>query len=103
MAERLDRTPDAKHRRQRVAELCGSLPEAEVEPAGAQHLAFKVNKKIFGYYCCDHHGRRRDWGVVQGAPRRAGSLGGRATGRLLRARVRWAEGVGWNPAGHCAC
>ena len=21
-----------------------------------QHLAFKVNKKIFGYYCYDHHG-----------------------------------------------
>lgn len=56
MAERLDRTPHAKRRRQRVAELCESLPEAEVERAGAQHLAFKVNKKIFGYYSCDHHG-----------------------------------------------
>jgi hypothetical protein len=56
MSERLDKTPDPKIRRQRVAELCESLPETVVEPAGAQHLAFKVNKKIFGYYCCDHHG-----------------------------------------------
>jgi len=54
--ERLDQTPAAQRRRQRVAELCESLPEAAAEPAGVQHLAFKVNKKVFGYYCCDHHG-----------------------------------------------
>jgi hypothetical protein len=56
MAERLDGTSDVKGRRQRVAELCNSLPDAEVERAGAQHLAFKVNKKVFGYYSYDHHG-----------------------------------------------
>ena len=39
--------------------LCRSLPEAEVERAGAQHLALKVAKKIFGYYQYDHHGDGR--------------------------------------------
>jgi hypothetical protein len=53
---RLDGTPDVKGRRRRVKELGKSLPEAEVEQAGAQHLAFKVRKKIFGYYSYDHHG-----------------------------------------------
>ena len=56
VAGRLDGTPDVKGRRLRVTELCRSLPEAEVEQAGAQHLAFKVKKKIFGYYAYDHHG-----------------------------------------------
>jgi hypothetical protein len=56
MTGRLDRSPDVDGRRQRVAELCRTLPDAQVEPAGTQHLAFKVNKKIFGYYCYDHHG-----------------------------------------------
>jgi hypothetical protein len=36
--------------------LCRSLPGAVVERAGAQHLAMKVAKKIFGYYLYDHHG-----------------------------------------------
>ena len=56
MAGRLDGTPDVKRRRQRIAELCESLPDAQVEPVGAGHLAFKVKKKIFGYYSYDHHG-----------------------------------------------
>lgn len=56
MAGRLDGTSDVKRRRERVATLCKRLPEAEVEPAGVQHLALKVKGKIFGYYCCDHHG-----------------------------------------------
>ena len=56
MAGRLDGSSDVDRRRQRVAELCKKLPDAWVEPAGAQHLAFKVNKKIFGYYCYNHHG-----------------------------------------------
>jgi hypothetical protein len=56
MAGRLDGTPDVKRRRERVAELCRRLPEASVDPAGAQHLAFKVKGKIFGYYSYDHHG-----------------------------------------------
>jgi hypothetical protein len=56
MAGRLDGTSDVKRRRERVAELCKRLPETEVEPAGVQHLALKVKGKIFGYYCCDHHG-----------------------------------------------
>lgn len=35
--------------------LCRALPEAQAERAGVQHLAFKVRKKIFGYYVYDHH------------------------------------------------
>lgn len=56
MAGRLDGTPDVGGRRRRVTVLCRHLPEVEVEPAGAQHLAFKIKKKIFGYYLYDHHG-----------------------------------------------
>jgi hypothetical protein len=56
MAKTLDGLPDVAGRRQRVVKICRSLPEAEVEQAGAQHLAFKVKKKIFAYYLHDHHG-----------------------------------------------
>jgi hypothetical protein len=56
VAGRLDGTPDVGGRRRRVTELCSSLPEVGIEPAGAQHLAFKVSTKVFGYYLYDHHG-----------------------------------------------
>jgi predicted DNA-binding protein (MmcQ/YjbR family) len=55
MIPSLGRTPEVSGRRKRLVQLCLSLPEATVEPAGAQHLSFKVKKKIFAYYLCNHH------------------------------------------------
>jgi predicted DNA-binding protein (MmcQ/YjbR family) len=47
-------TADA--RREHLVKICKSLPESEVEAAGDGHLAFRIRKKIFGYYSFDHHG-----------------------------------------------
>jgi hypothetical protein len=44
-------------RRNRVVEICTSLPEVEV--SGDPHLSFKVHKKILAYYLCNHHGDGR--------------------------------------------
>jgi hypothetical protein len=55
----VDATPDVAGRRERLLALCRALPQAQVEVAGARHLAFKVAKKIFGYYLYDHHGDGR--------------------------------------------
>ena len=55
----LDKSPDVAGRRKRLVALCQGLPEATAEPAGVQHLAFKVRKKIFAYYAYDHHGDGR--------------------------------------------
>jgi phosphoribosylglycinamide formyltransferase-1 len=43
-------------RRSRLVELCEKLPEVKVDVAGESHLAFRIRKKIFGYYSFDHHG-----------------------------------------------
>ena len=43
-------------RRTRLVEICKALPEIEVQVAGEQHLAFRIRRKIFGYYLFDHHG-----------------------------------------------
>jgi predicted DNA-binding protein (MmcQ/YjbR family) len=43
-------------RRERIVKICKTLPEAQVEVAGDTHLAFKIRKRIFGYYLFDHHG-----------------------------------------------
>jgi hypothetical protein len=55
----LESSPDVAGRRKRLLALCQRLPEATTEPAGIQHLAFKVRKKIFAYYAYDHHGDGR--------------------------------------------
>jgi phosphoribosylglycinamide formyltransferase-1 len=55
VARSLEDSPDVAARRERLVKLCSTLPAAEVERAGATHLAFKVKKKIFGYYTFDHH------------------------------------------------
>ncbi len=55
----LGESPDVAARRERLVNLCRTLPEAEAERAGATHLAFKVRKKIFAYYTFDHHGDGR--------------------------------------------
>ena len=55
----LEKSPDVAARRKRLVELCRTLPEVDAERCGAQHLAFKVRKKIFAYYVYDHHGDGR--------------------------------------------
>ncbi len=46
----------SRQRRERLVKLCKALPEAVVEAAGDTHLAFRIRKRIFAYYLCDHHG-----------------------------------------------
>jgi len=43
-------------RRERLVEMCRSLPEVNYEIVGDAHIAFRIRKKIFGYYLFDHHG-----------------------------------------------
>jgi len=43
-------------RRTRLVKICEALPEVVVEAAGESHLAFRIRKRIFGYYSFDHHG-----------------------------------------------
>ena len=43
-------------RRKRMIEICRSLPEVGYEDVGQGHIAFRIRKKIFGYYLFDHHG-----------------------------------------------
>lgn len=43
-------------RRQRLVEICESLPEVTCKPFGEDHLGFAVGKKTFGYYLFHHHG-----------------------------------------------
>jgi hypothetical protein len=43
-------------RRERMIEICGNLPEVTYEVVGDEHIAFRIRKKILGYYLFDHHG-----------------------------------------------
>jgi len=43
-------------RRERLTEICRRLPEITYETVGDGHIAFRIRKKIFGYYMFDHHG-----------------------------------------------
>jgi hypothetical protein len=43
-------------RRERLVELCRTLPEVSYETVGDGHIAFRIRKKIFAYYLFDHHG-----------------------------------------------
>jgi hypothetical protein len=43
-------------RRERLVELCRTLPEVTYEVVGESHIAFRARKKIFAYYLFDHHG-----------------------------------------------
>lgn len=43
-------------RRERLVEMCSTLPEVNYETVGNSHIAFRVRKKIFAYYLFDHHG-----------------------------------------------
>ena len=74
MSGSLERSPDVAGRRKRLVDLCSALPEAEAERCGAQHLAFKVRKKIFGYYAYDHHGDGRIAFLCKAPPGEQGRL-----------------------------
>lgn len=50
---------NSTQRRTRLVSICESFPKVEVEVAGDQHIAFRVNKKTFAYYLFDHHGDDR--------------------------------------------
>jgi predicted DNA-binding protein (MmcQ/YjbR family) len=39
-----------------VVKICEGFPEVKVDPAGEGHFAFRIRKRIFAYYLCDHHG-----------------------------------------------
>jgi hypothetical protein len=43
-------------RRDRLVEICRTLPEVNYETVGDGRIAFRVRKKIFAYYLLDHHG-----------------------------------------------
>ena len=45
----------AKGRRERLIQVCETLPEITHEAVGEGHIAFKIRKKIFAYYLFDHH------------------------------------------------
>ena len=47
---------ESKHRRERLIEICETLPEIAYEPAGDGHMVFRIRKKNFAYYLFDHHG-----------------------------------------------
>lgn len=46
----------SSHRRAKLVKICEALPEVSSEVAGDQHMAFRIRKRIFGYYLFDHHG-----------------------------------------------
>jgi hypothetical protein len=52
-------TKTAEARRERLVELCRSLPEFEYDKVGDGHLALRVRNKTFAYYEYDHHGDGR--------------------------------------------
>ena len=46
----------SSRRRKKMIEICRNLPETTHEVVGNEHIAFRIRKKIFGYYLFDHHG-----------------------------------------------
>ena len=52
-AKQLD---ESAERRERLIELCATLPEITYDSVGDGHIAFRIRKKIFAYYLFDHHG-----------------------------------------------
>ena len=49
--------------RERLAEICTGLPEAERETSG-RHDVYRVRKRTFAYYLDDHRGNEGIAGVV---------------------------------------
>ena len=47
---------ESASRRERLIEICATLPEATHEALVNGHMAFRIRKKTFAYYLFDHHG-----------------------------------------------
>jgi len=45
----------ANERRARLIQICESLPEVNIEPAG-EHFGIRIRKKTLAWYQFDHHG-----------------------------------------------
>src|ERR1043165_9810784 len=50
---------NSARRRERLIEICETLPEVTHEAVGAGHVVFRVRKKNFAYFLFDHHGDGR--------------------------------------------
>ena len=46
---------ESARRRERLIEICATLPEITYESVGDGHIAFRIRKKNFAYYLFDHH------------------------------------------------
>lgn len=57
MPRRSRQSSTPARRRAQLVEICRRLPEVDV--SGDQHLAFRIRRKTFAYYLCDHHGDGR--------------------------------------------
>ena len=80
-------------RQQRLVKICKSLPEAEVEVAGDTHLAFRIRKKIFGYYLFDHHGDGKIALCCKSSLNEQRRLDQRRRGEFLCTRLPWIKGL----------
>ena len=47
---------ESEHRRERLIEICETLPETTYEAVVNGHVVFRIRKKNFAYYLFDHHG-----------------------------------------------
>lgn len=56
MAVSAKQLAQSMRRRERLVEICRTLPEVNYETVGDGHISFRVRKKIFAYYLFDHHG-----------------------------------------------
>jgi hypothetical protein len=83
MGGTLDRSPDVSGRRRTLVALCEALPGAEAERGGVQHLAFRVEKRIFVYYVYDHHRDGRIALLCKAAPGEQSRLVAQDPGRYF--------------------
>jgi phosphoribosylglycinamide formyltransferase-1 len=56
MALTAQQLADAPRRKRRLIEMCKSFPKVRADDTGKDHIAFRVQKRIFAYYLFDHHG-----------------------------------------------
>jgi hypothetical protein len=47
---------ESTSRRERLVEICETLPEVTSAALVNGHMAFRIRKKTFAYYLFDHHG-----------------------------------------------
>jgi hypothetical protein len=69
--------------RERLTKLCTSLPEAEAEGGGHQHVGFQVRGRRFAWFLDDHHGDGRLALNCKGAPGESARLAERHPERFF--------------------